>query len=354
MDLLLNSSVKNIWYAFYELRVKKTGQVRCGALLKVEFRDGKTGHADLHPWPEKGEAPLKVQLDKLRKKECTTLCSRVLAIAREEAKARTQEFNLLSSLKIPLSHYLISDVENFCDLDKVLNQGFRIFKVKLNTPLKRQTQKLLRWMQTLGSSVKWRLDFYIKLNEQQWRRWSEEYLVKMDTQYLDFMEVPFQYQERLWMQYEEYPLALDVWNGKNTLPVSTLVWKNSRKSEPELLRKKRAGLFQRVIFTHSLSHPLDQLSSAYFAARFYKIHPHLREVCGLVQKDVYENHKFTLPDRGPCFPRLSGKGWGLDSFLLDRLSWKKCCSYTKPIEKKEAIGRDCKVTKKIIPAGYKR
>ncbi|MDE0518955.1 MAG: hypothetical protein OXH36_05305, partial [Bdellovibrionales bacterium] len=235
MDLLLKSSVRSIWFAPYELKVKKTRQIRYGSLLKVEFRDGKTGHADLHPWPEKGEAPLKTHLEKLRKKEFTNLCLRALAIARAEAQAYTEGFNLLSSLKVPLSHYLILDVENLCNVDRILNQGFRIFKVKLNNPLKRQTQKLLRWMQDLGSLVKWRLDFHIILNEQQWRQWSEEYLVKMDPRYLDFIEVPFEYQECLWRQYKEYPLALDVWDGKNTLPVSTLVWKNSRKSRQELL-----------------------------------------------------------------------------------------------------------------------
>jgi hypothetical protein len=67
---------------------------------------------------------------------------------------------------------------------------------------------------------------------------------------------------------------------------------------------------------------LDQLSSAYFAARFYQVHPRWEEVCALVQKDVYEKGAFTLPDKGPLFPPLSGPGWGF-SFLLNRLSWKK-------------------------------
>ena len=325
MDLLLNNSIKSIWFAPYELTVKRTRGIRYGSLLKVEFIDGQTGHADLHPWPEKGEASLKVHLEKLRKKEFTILCSRAIAIAREEAQAQTKEFNLLSSLQIPLSHYLISDIENFYKTGTLLDQGFKVFKVKLNHPLKRQTQKLLDLMQTWGSAIKWRLDFHINLSEQQWWQWVEECLVKIDPQYLDFIEVPFDYQERLWMQNKQYPLALDVWGRGNTLPISTLIWKSSRKSMQELLKKKSASLFQKVVFTHSLSHPLDQLSSAYFAARFYRIQPSLKEVCGLVQKDIYENHDFTLPDQGTYFPRLSGKGWGV-SLLLDQLSWKKCFS----------------------------
>ena len=285
--------------------------------------DGKTGHADLHPWPEKGEASLKIHLEKLRKKEVTFLFLRAVAIAWEEAQARAKTVNLLSGLKIPLSHYLILDIENFSAIDKALHQGFKFFKVKLNHPLKQQTQKLSNLINDLDSSFKWRLDFHRDLNERQWKEWVQECLILLKINNLDFIEVPFSYQERLWIKNRKYPLALDVWNGENTLPVSTLIWKNSRKSIEDLLKKKSRGLFKRVIFTHGLSHPMDQLSSAYFSARFYKIYPSLRETCGLVQGDIYDNHAFSLPNHGPVFPYLSGIGWGFDSILLEGLPWKK-------------------------------
>ena len=319
----MNNLVKKIWYSPYELKVKNKSFVRHGALLKVEFSDGKTGHADLHPWPEKGEASLKVHLEKLRKKEFTNLSLRAMAIAKVEAQALANGTNILGSLKIPLSHYLILDIENFSEVDHLLNQGFKIFKVKLNHPLKEQTQKLLDLMQALGSAVRWRLDFHINLNEQQWEQWTKECLIHIPSHFLDFIEAPFDYQERKWLKNKKHPLALDVWGGENTLPVSTLVWKSSRKNPEDLF--KRWSFFKRIVFTHSLSHPLDQLSSAYFTARFYQVHPCLEEVCALVQKDVYEKKAFTLPDEGPFFPRLSGSGWGFSS-LLNRLSWKKLLS----------------------------
>lgn len=315
--------VSKIWFSPYELKLKKKGTSRFGVLLKIEFIDGKTGHADLHPWPEKGEAPLETHLESLRKKEFTLLCLRTVAIAREEAQARAKKVNLLSALKIPLSHYLILDIENFYEVDKALNQGFKFFKVKLNHPLKQQTQKLSNLINDLGSSFEWRLDFYRDLNERQWQEWVEECLILINPDNLDFIEVPFSYQERSWIKNRKYPLALDVWNGENTLPVSTLIWKSSRKSITDLLKKKSRSLFKRVIFTHGLSHPMDQLSSAYFSARFYKIYPRLRETCGLVHGGIYENHAFSLPNRGPVFPCLSGMGWGFDSTLLDGLPWKK-------------------------------
>ena len=311
---ILKPAGVEIWICPYELKVKRTNQLRSGVLLKGKFADGKTGYADLHPWPEKGEAPLKSHLEKLRKGELTSLCSRALALAYEEAQARAKGINLLSSLKIPSSHYLINDIEHFCgnQAEAVLNEGFNIFKVKLKHPLKEQTEKLLNWMQFLGLSVKWRVDFHPSLSERQWYDWAEEFLIKINQQQLDFIESPVPYKENIWVRHKEHsPLALDVWDGENTLPVSVLVWKSSRKNPSELFKKVGLALFQRVVFTHSLSHPMEQLASAYSAARFYRALPRLAEICGLVHNDIYEKHDFTLPDQGPFFPCLSGPGVGL-------------------------------------------
>jgi len=325
MDISLHKSVKKIWTAPYTLKTKRGGGTRHGSLLKVEFCSGKTGHADLHPYPEKGEMALKIHLEKMKQGVFTSLCLRSIAIAYEEARARAGGINLPGSLKIPLSHYLILDIDNFSKKntgEAVLSRGFSVFKVKLNHPLKRQTKILLNLMRDFDSRVKWRLDFYSNLNRNQWLQWKQDFSIQLNQEHLDFIEAPFDYKESIWMENKTHPLALDTWGGRNTLPVPVLVWKSSRVNPEELF--KRWSLVRRVVFTHTLSHPLDQLAGAYFAARFYKVNPHLMEVCGLVQMDVYEKHDFTLPDYGPCFPRLSGVGWGFNSILLDRLHWKKC------------------------------
>ena len=317
--------VKKIWTAPYILKTKRGGRVRHGSLLKVEFCNGKTGHADLHPHPEKGEMALNIHLEKMKQGVFTALCLRSIAIAYEEAQACAKGINLLSSLKIPLSHYLILDIDNFLKKntgEAVLNRGFGVFKVKLNHPLKKQTKTLLNLIRDFGSCVKWRLDFHSNLNRNQWLQWKQDFLVRLNPEHLDFVEAPFDYKENIWIENKKHPLALDIWGGRNTLPVPVLVWKSSRRSSEELFKKW--SFVHRIIFTHTLSHPLDQLASAYFAARFYKVKPHLMEVCGLTQMDIYEKQTFTLPDYGPCFPRLSGVGWGLNSILLDRLHWKKC------------------------------
>lgn len=325
MDFLSKNLLKKIWFAPYELKRKGINQVRKGALLKVEFVDGETGHADLHPYPEKGEADLITHLKGLKEKKFSMLCLRAFHIAKVEAHARSSGINLLRALSVPLSHYLILDVEKFskASLEKQMERGFKVFKVKLNHPLTQQSEKLLELMQAGGEALKWRLDFHISLSVKKWEQWKREYLKLLPSEKLDFIEAPFNYQESFWQKNEKNSLALDVWGGENTLPVSVLVWKSARKNPEELLKKLSKNLFKRVIFTHSLSHPLDQIASAYFSAQFYKSHPRFREICGLVQKDIYENQAFTLPDLGPVFPQLSGPGWGMDGYHLAGLPWKK-------------------------------
>ncbi len=316
---------KKVWLSFYELKKKHQNFVRHGVLLKVEFARSIIGHADLHPWPEKGEEDLPFHLKSLKEKNPSPLCVRALTLAYEEALSREEGKYLLAGLKIPISHYLIEDIENFQNVDKVLREGFRVFKVKLASPLERQTRKLIDWMENLGSLVRWRVDFYEKLDGEKWKKWLEQF---PPSPFLDFIEIPFEYTEKLCGKSSPWPLALDVWeSGKRTTSPSLpyLVWKCSRKNFNELLEKWQANLFEKVVFTHSLAHPVDQLMSASCAARFYRMCPSLEQVCGLVQKDIYETHAFSLPDSGPFFPRRSGLGLGFDE-MFKHLSWKKWVS----------------------------
>ena len=315
--------IKALWFFPYELFFQGRPGKRQGALLKAEWGEGEIGHADLHPYPEKGERALAFYLECLREKSFPPLCARALAIAREEARAYAKGRNLFPGLKIPLSHFLIWDLDSFSlsDGEKALARGFRVFKVKLRPPLAEQSEKLLTLMRALGSSVKWRWDFQVSLRFGLWEEWRKKYLSPKILSALDFVEVPWNYRESLWRR--DRPWALDVWGGENTLPVSVLVWKTARKDPQALFKKQAQALFQRVVFTHCLAHPIDQLASAYFAARFYQTCPRLKEVCGLVQNRFYEESVFTLPDQGPVFPFLSGPGWGWDPSIWKGLSWKK-------------------------------
>ena len=311
--------------SFYQLKYQQSTQVREGALLKWEFADNLIGHADLHPWPEKGEQPLKFHLEKLKNQEWTALTLRAKETARWEALACNKKCSLLSGLKIPFSHYLIYNIDLVTAhlIEQLVNQGFNTFKIKLNKPLQEQSKKWIKLINIFNSKIKWRVDFHKNLSPHQWNKWKTEFLTESILTQVDFVEAPFHYNERVWIQNNSIPLALDVWSKKpQSLPVKALVWKPARKSQKQLLEKWSAGLCQRIIFTHSLAHPVDQLATAFYASQFYKIHPRAFETCALTQIGIYEEHAFSLSNTGPSLIYPQGPGYGFNE-LFNKLSWKK-------------------------------
>ena len=311
--------------SFYQLKYQHSSQVRKGALLKWEFTDGLIGHADLHPWPEKKELPLKFHLEKLKSKEWTTLTLRSIEIARWETLARSKKCSLLNGFKIPPSHYLIYDIDLVTHelIEQLVNQGFDIFKIKLKDPLPKQSQKWINLVNTFNSKIKWRVDFHKNLSLHQWNEWKKEFLSNPILNYIDFIEAPFDYNEKIWEGNKSIPLALDVWNtNKQNLPIKTIVWKPARKSQKQLLENWSSGLCQRVIFTHSLAHPIDQLATAFYASQFYKTHPKAFETCALIQTQIYKEHDFSLSNKGPSLIYPQGPGYGFDE-LFNKLPWKK-------------------------------
>ncbi len=321
----LDITFKHLWLSFYKLKYQQSSQVREGALLKWEFADGLIGHADLHPWPEKGEYPLKTHLEKLKKQEWTALTLRAREIARGEALARSKERSLLSDLKISKSHYLIYNLDLITPqtIEQLINQEFNTFKVKLNKPLTQQSKKWIKLVNIFKSKIKWRVDFQNNMTIHQWNEWKKEFLPSTILQQVDFIEAPFNYNERIWAQNKKMPLALDVWNkNKQNLPVKALVWKPARKSHKQLCKKWNLGLCKRVIFTHSLAHPVDQLATAFYAGQFYKTHPKASETCALTQIGVYKKHDFSLDNKGPSLIYPQGSGYGFDE-LFNKLPWKK-------------------------------
>ena len=321
----LNITFKHLWLSFYKLQYQQSSKVREGVLLKWEFADGLIGHADLHPWPEKGEQSLTFHLEKLKNKEWTALTLRAGETARWEALACIKNCSLLSGLKIPSSHYLIYNIDLATPslIEELIDQGFKTFKIKFNHHLKEQSQKWRKLIKIFNSKIKWRIDFHNNFSLHQWKEWKLEFLPKPILTQVDFVEAPFPYNERIWTENKNIPLALDVWNkNKQSLPVETLIWKPARKSQKQLLKHWSAGLCQRVIFTHSLAHPIDQLATAFYASQFYKTQPKAFETCALTQTGIYKKHDFSLSNKGPVLIYPQGPGYGFNE-LFNKLSWKK-------------------------------
>src|SRR3954463_14889162 len=73
---------------------------RLGALIRVG-----DGFADVHPWPELGDAPLDQQLALLARGETTALTRASLRFAELDAAARHDGRWLFERVTIPMSHW---------------------------------------------------------------------------------------------------------------------------------------------------------------------------------------------------------------------------------------------------------
>lgn len=305
-----------ISHSFYELitkhpiQSKKTHTVRKGALLQVEFDDETVGYADCHPWEEFGDLPLPVQLDLLKDGKCTRLTARSLYFAKADAKARQSKSNLLSSHKIPMSHYLISQLEGayLDDVKDAWEKGFTHFKIKLGNDLE-QEERLLTEMMECWPKIKMRLDFNAKLNPQQ----LVAFLEKMNRfrKSIDYIEDPFPFNYSAWRKIQEgfqISLAADEYYREaygHPEAAQVLIMK------PAVHTLKPVDTLQRLIITSYLDHPLGQVCAAYMASLACD------EPCGLLSHHIYQPNSYSemLMQKGPFLQATPGYGLGFDELL---------------------------------------
>ena len=100
----------NLTYAPYELRPRSAlnaqtgGGPRMGALIRAEFAPGSYGYADLHPWPEWGDAGLAEQL------LGGSLLQQSLWMAKRDHDARVRGTSLLENSIGLLNNFVIPDL----------------------------------------------------------------------------------------------------------------------------------------------------------------------------------------------------------------------------------------------------
>ena len=305
-----------IRYSFYELtskrpiQSKRTHVSRHGALLQVEFDDGSVGYADCHPWEELGDLPLQTQLDLLKNGRCTRLTARSIYFAKADAKARANKSNLIESRKIPMSHYLLTQLDDsaLAEVENAWNQGFTIFKLKLGNELAREEQLLMeilkRW-----PKARLRLDFNGKLNEELLIAFLDRHSNLKHA--FDYIEDPYPFNYATWRYaYETFhvPLAADEFFKAaygHPEAAQVLVMK------PAVQTLKPVDTAQRLVVTSYLDHPFGQMTAAYMASFASN------EACGVLSHTVYENNPFAeqIEHKGPYLEAVPGYGFGFDELL---------------------------------------
>jgi O-succinylbenzoate synthase len=277
-----------MWIHRYELipRVRLNALAgmgrRRGALLRVD-----DGFADIHPWPELGDAPLDEQLTRLARGETTSLTSQSLHFARIDGEARREGWSLFGGLQIPESHWPAAAGE--------APKAFDTIKVKMPGD-------------ELPPRGRLRLDFNAALDAAAFSRLAS----KLPRERIDFVEDPCPYDGPTWRRLrEETGLRFALDRAVATEGVDVLVVKPAVQA----IVTPPAD----VVVTSYMDHPVGQLHAAAVAARM-ATNPR----CGLVTHVLFEPDAFSEQLRldGARLVPPPGNGIGFDD-LLQGLLWTR-------------------------------
>jgi O-succinylbenzoate synthase len=292
---------------------------REGALLQVHFGDGTIGYADCHPWPELGDLPLQIQLNRLKEKIPTALMQCSLRFAQLDAQARKKKRALLFEREIPKSHYLATHFTSWTpqEVTRVRDQGFTHLKIKIGRHLDEEGLQLLKLFEK--SSLKLRLDFNESLNFESCQRFLNK--IEILKPFIDFIEDPFPFHAKQWeeVQKQGWVLACDrhaVHACQHPRAAAVLIIKPALQQEA--IWKNWTN--QRRVVTSYLDHPFGQLTAAYTAVL---VDPKGEETHGLLSHPTYAPNPFSLKlaQSGPHFKVPAGDGFGFESELV-KLPWK--------------------------------
>ena len=328
--------IKQIWACPYSLKEKFSQKEQKGLLLKVVFsKEEAVGYTSLSSFVHNPERlisnsadffnqktecfpPQKSDFDNFQKEEfgknnfCLSLLYTRFYGAWIDSQARCQLKNLFLN-KAPIkNHFLVPDVFSLKSFDSIDNS---VIKIKIrNFKEARQFKQIVSHSSKI---FKYRLDFNHRLSFNEWKRWEKENLSLLP--HIDFIEDPFP------LFYKEpslFPLALD--QGPNChCPIRII--KPTRQVLYFPIQQMAQGNLKRVIFTHSLEHPLEARLSWVMAQNFYKILPRKKEVCGMSDLlNFFEKNDFLCFDSHFYSP--SGTGLGFN-FLLEKQNWKKLPIY---------------------------
>jgi o-succinylbenzoate synthase len=275
--------VIRIWR--YELKPRRAlsalagAQPRRGALIRMD--DG--GVADVHPWPELGDAPLDEQLERLARGKTTPLTAASLRLAKVDGGARARGVSLFDGLTIPESHWPGNDPPPSFDTAKI------------------------KWgAGALAGAFRLRIDFNAMLTAEEF----EQIATTLPRDRIDFVEDPCPYEASRWQELREKSglrLALDRTFADEGVDV--LVVKPAIQLVPRTEKE--------IVITSYMDHPVGQLGAAFVAAK-HATSPR----CGLVTHVLYESDPFIerLGIDGMRLVPPAGTGVGFDD-LLDQLPW---------------------------------
>lgn len=315
---------KSVSYSPYEL-IFKAGKTRHGALLRFEFVEG-AGYADCHPWPEFGDATLEQQLKTLQVgSQLSELTLRSLSFAQIDRDARLARKNLLTELKIPRSHFLVTDLSSLSEsrLNDLWSEGFRELKLKLGRNLESEIE-IVNGLFKNSKSFQLRFDFNALPSIEQMRGFISQLDLNIFSQ-IEYMEDPINGSADEWFELQDelgVTFARDLTDVKNSeAHYFVRVVKPAVQDVIKILSQEPESV--EMVVTSYMDHPFGQACAAYVASLLHHRIPDRCLLPGLLHHHVYEKNAFSelLTNKGPIFSPVEGTGFGFDQ-LLESLPWK--------------------------------
>lgn len=300
---------------------------RDGSLLKVVWPHGAIGYADIHPWPELGDADLKTQLTRLKNLKLTPLLEQSIWLAKRDAQARHERVNLFPAGMQLKNNFVIPDVTRvgMGDLDEAIQRGFGTLKIKCGRDLDEEVKMINR--------VAGRGDFRLRLdfNAATTATLFEKFIAglgKRTLSYIDYVEDPFPYDHEAWREVRAtVKIAIDYeakkmkWNKENRPSCDVVILKPARM-DVEKVVEAALHWHLKMTVTSSMDHPVGVMHAVCIALDLKKKHDQTMLEAGCMTLRQYQMDAFSaaVPVNGPYFQKPRGTGIGFDD-LLEQRTW---------------------------------
>lgn len=306
--------------------VSSKGQ-RQGSLLKVQWEDGLQGYADLHPWPELGDMPLREQLLQLSLGNYTSSVQQSLCLARWDAELRSQGKNIFDVGAPIKNNFLVSDISHVTaeSLQAVKHQGFDTLKIKVGKDSQEETRLLNR---IASSGFKIRLDFNGVGSLSSFQKFMAD-LSSEARAAIEYVEDPFPYSDQTWAEARQLcPIALDnyfdqvKWDVLSEAPCDVLIVKPAKLDMVEVKRLIKTWNLK-VTITNYMDHPVGTMHALGTAMELKKELGDTVLQAGCLTHHLYQADVFfaELRNDGPYLRKTAGTGVGFDH-LLEALPWQ--------------------------------
>lgn len=316
--------------AAHSLNSRSSAFDRQGALLKVS-REGISGYADLHPWPERGEGTLADHLQSLLEGQPSSLALQILSLAEKDRQARGAGQSLWKG-KSPKNNFLVTDWGSLTheDWNRLGPQGYESVKIKMG-PRDLGKMGLLREIM-VSSALRFRMDFNSSMSLSE----IENFMLELGDkccEKIEYLEDPIPFDIPKWRSLNRhFPLAID-----EHLPIllpelaknpdwsdcfRVLVYKPARMSFEDVVNlaiQSKAS----VTVTSMMDHPVGVAHSAVAATELALLGSIPVLDCGCQTTKLFEQDEFSilLKTEGPFILPPDGIGVGFDSQLA-HLPWR--------------------------------